>query len=241
MRITSYIEWNFSPKQRKSLLSNEEIDKYSSRYSKINTPRVLAIIQARTSSTRFPNKIFAQLDGAPILFHVINRVCLSSYISTAVVATTEEELEVPEGVNKYVYPGPVEDVLGRYFFCSLFYEPDYVVRITSDCPTLDPLLIDYVVYQAVMNRADYCSNVLDLTFPDGQDIEVMSMNLLKFLQNNVFSKDGREHVTWAFRKNPDWQDKFRVVSIMNKENLSNMKCSIDTQEDLQNVEKMNIV
>ena len=232
-----YTSWNVSLKERKPLTQSLSTEGY---YKPLYQPKVLAIIQARTSSTRFPNKIYAQLNGAPLLYHTINRVGLVSYISTAVVASTET-LDLPDGTPLYEYRGPVEDVLSRYYHCALQYKPDYIVRLTSDCPVLDPLLMDYIVLQAIINKADYCSNVLELSFPDGQDCEVMSMKLLKHLQEVVRHPKDREHVTLAFRNSIKMQSDFNTVSICNDKDLSDIKMSVDYPEDLSNLEQMELV
>lgn len=242
MKKEILVNWKLPLSDRTRLLTNTHISDLSDKYSKTCLPKVLGIIQARTTSSRLPNKIYRQINGAPLLYHVINKVSLSSYISEVIVATTEDDLDIPEGIKKYVYPGKTDDVLGRYFYCALFYEPDYIVRVTSDCPAIDPLLLEYMVYLAIINKSDYCSNVLyPLTFPDGQDIEVLSIKLLRFLHNNVFSEYNREHVTMAFRENNKWHNDFNTISIKNLTDYSKIKCSVDTEEDMKNLEKMEIV
>ena len=229
MLTTLFLDWKLDPKQRKPLYTGG-LDK---------DPNVLAAIQARKGSTRFPNKIYAQLNGAPLLFHTINKVSLVSHISTTLVVTPEP-LDLPEDTPIYIHHKE-DDVLGRYYCAALRYKPDYIVRITSDCPVLDPFLIEYVVYQAVHNKADYCSNVLyPLSFPDGQDIEVMSFDLLEFLNNTVKSKRGREHVTIDFREKKIWHQSFKTISIRNAKDLSDIKMSIDTPDDLARLETMNV-
>ena len=110
-----------------------------------------------------------------------------------------------------------------------------MVRITSDCPALDPFLVDYVILEAVTRKADYATNVLNVsayTFPDGQDIEVLSWPMLLHLNNTDKSPEGREHVTMKIRTNSVMQSNFNVVSIENDINYGNIKCSVDEPKDL---------
>lgn len=228
-----YTDWKLNPKERKPLYHGSLSGEYN----------VLAGIQAWRRSTRFPNKIFAQLSGAPLLWHTINKVKLASYISTTLVVTPENDLDLPDDVPVFVYEkAKNKDVLDLYYQAYRRYKPDYIVRVTSDCPVLDPMLVEYIVYQAVKNKADYCSNVLfPLSFPDGQDVEVMSGHLLEFMWNNVSSKGGREHVTLEFRTRPMWHQTFNTLSIRNIHDLSGVKISIDTPEDLKKLESMDMV
>ena len=205
----------------------------------------MAIIQARATSTRFPNKIYEEIDGAPILFHVLNKVSLSSYVSTAVVAAPTD-LEAPPNTQVFVAGPYVDemDVLTRFVRCMARYDPNYVVRITSDCPAIDPFLIDYVVMEAVLRKADYCSNVYDpqhYTFPDGQDVEVISSMMMQYLSNMVKSKYGREHVTIDIRNNPIYSMNFNVISIENDVNYGHIKCSVDRPEDITEIEKLQLI
>lgn len=141
--------------------------------------------------------------------------------------------DLPEGVKDFVYQGDEDDVLSRYSACEMANFCNYVVRLTSDCPLLDPNLIDFIIYSAIVNSADYCSNVLKLTFPDGVDTEVISPKLLRFLDGSVKSKYHREHVTSLIRDNLNLQDEFNCVSVENQEDLSKIKLSVDTKEDLE--------
>lgn len=231
---TVYTNWRLEPKDRKPLHLNAKMywDK---------EPRVCAIIQAHTKSVRFPNKIYAQLAGAPMLWHTINRVRLASFITSTVVVSPEE-LDLPDGVPLFLSKGiQAKDVLSEYHACATHYEPEYVVRITSDCPVIDPGLIEFVVQQAIIRKADYCSNVLSQSFPDGQDIEVLSFRLLNNLNNHVHSDSNREHVTLAIRRSLTMQKIYKCVSIINDVDYSDIKISVDKEEDLKRIEEMGLV
>ena len=232
--VTSIItNWKLNPKERKPLTIEDTGKK---------DHNVLCAIQAWTKSTRYPGKIYAQLAGAPLLFHTINRIGLVSNISTTVVASPED-LAVPDGIEVFIHRKAMDkDVLSLYYNAMVRYKPDYVVRITSDCPVLDPFLVEFILHQAIKYKADYCSNVMyPLSFPDGQDVEIISTNLLEFLNNTVKSKDGREHVTLEFRKRPLWHQSFNTIDIRNCTNYSHVKLSIDTPADLKRLEAMEMV
>ena len=220
------ISWDLG--NRKSLLPEWEKPKI----------KVLAFIQARETSSRLPQKIYKELDGAPILYHVISRAKESKLIDDAIILSPKKLSDLPENIKESICPNcdgnnECRDVLGEYYWCLIDNPCDYVVRLTADCPLLDPNLIDFVVYQAIITSADYCSNVLKLTFPDGVDTEVIKSDFLKFLYHTTKSPYNREHVTTAIRDNIGLQEEFNCTSVENLEDLSKIKISIDTEEDLQ--------
>lgn len=199
--------------------------------------KVKAFIQARKTSTRLPNKIYEPIAGVPILYHVIDRVAKASLVDDIVVCSPHPLEDIPEGVGEFVYHDEM-DVLGRYYHCLLNNPADYVVRITADCPLLDPHLIDFVIHHAIKASADYCSNVLTRTFPDGVDCEVMSKKMLYFLQATVNSAYAREHVTIAAIQNKKIRDQFNFIGVESVKNHSDLKYSVDTPDDLERVRRM---
>lgn len=174
------------------------------------------------------------LNGAPLLYHVIARAKEASLLDDVVVVSPAP-LELPDGVQGFVYDKDENDVLGRYAACLKAYPCDSVVRLTADCPLLDPHLIDAVV--ALGQEASYASNVVRLTFPDGMDAEIMSAKMLDFLDFAVKDRRHREHVTSIIRESKEWLDHFDVVSVENMTNYSDLKLSVDTEEDLERVRK----
>ena len=157
-----------------------------------------------------------------------------------IVLSPEPLPDLPTGTREFVASKVDEgDVLGRFAACIEANPCDYVVRLTSDCPLLDPHLIEYVVAVGVLNNADYCSNVLDASFPDGVDVELISAKVLTSLNESINSDHEREHVT-AFLRRPEWRShpSFNLVSIVNDEDLSKVKLSIDTEADLERVRKL---
>jgi len=197
--------------------------------------KVLAFIQARTGSKRFPNKIYADINGQTMISHVISRVKQSKLVNDVIVVSPTP-LHLPEGTKSFVYSGPEDDVLGRYIAALNEYPCDYVVRITADCPLIDPNLIDRIVYETF--GYDYGSNVLVLTFPDGVDTEVISAKTLRRLNDEVKEAHLREHVTLSLRENPFIQSELKLVSVESTKDYSYIKISVDHEEDLERVRKL---
>src|SRR3990167_11005302 len=227
------VSWNLSEKERKPLIQLEKRQEFLNWLSR---PKIVAIIQARLTSSRLPAKIYKDLGGAPVLYHVVNRVKLCPLISDVVVASPHK-LDLPEGVTEFVYYGDQSDVLSRYFHCAALMGADYIVRVTSDCPLWDPLLGEFVIYNSVVGNVDYGANVIKLTFPDGVDTEVIKRETLGFLHQSVKSLYNREHVTTALRDNMNLLESCETLSIENDVDYSKIKTSIDTEEDLQTVRK----
>lgn len=195
--------------------------------------KYLAIIQARTSSTRLPNKVIMNLAEKPVLSHVISRVKASALVSDIVVATTlsNEDIKIVKLVSNLdvkVYCGSENDVLDRFYQIAKIIQPDNIVRITSDCPVIDPKVIDLVISEYEKNNVDYASNALNPTFPDGLDVEVFSFRSLEkaYFEAKLYSE--REHVTPYINKN---KHIFKVINIANNIDLSDKRWTLDNKED----------
>ncbi|MFA5412021.1 MAG: glycosyltransferase family protein [Candidatus Micrarchaeia archaeon] len=196
---------------------------------------VTAIIQARVSSSRLPNKIFAQISGKPLVWHVVDRLKHSKRITRIAVATTtnpaDNVLEKWCRENKIeVFRGSEEDVLSRYFHAAKSMGAETIVRITSDDPFKDPEIIDKVVDLFVKNKLDFAYNNNPPSFPEGLDVEVFSMEALERAQAESRDPYEREHVTQYFYRHPE---KFRQMNLANKEDRSSLRWTIDTKEDLE--------
>ena len=162
--------------------------------------KYLAIIQARMNSTRLPGKVNFKINRIPILEHVINRVSRSKLIDEIVVATSLRKDNLPiinlcSNIGVLVYAGSEEDVLDRYYQVASILSAENIVRITADCPLHDPIVIDKIIQQHVESSADYTSNVMPATYPDGLDVEVLKINTLKVAWEKAKLKSDREHVT----------------------------------------------
>jgi len=193
----------------------------------------LAIIQARLGSTRLPNKVLLTLAGKTVLEHVVNRARASKFIDEVIIATTisKNDLEIVSFCSKNkirVFVGSEDDVLDRYYQTARLLQPDNVVRITSDCPMIDPEIIDQIGKKHLEEHADYSSNTLHETYPDGLDAEVISFQALKTAWEQAILPSDREHVTPFIKKQPE---SFKLLSIKNDNDLSYMRWTIDQPED----------
>jgi spore coat polysaccharide biosynthesis protein SpsF len=205
---------------------------------KMVEPKIIAIIQARTGSTRLPGKVMMDISGKPMLSRVVERTKRAQSLEDVVVATTIETSDEPIvklcEANEWPYfRGSEDDVLDRYYRAARVHRGDVVVRITSDCPLIDPTLIDEVV-QVFLDRQqdlDYVSNNLQLrSFPRGLDIEVIRFSCLKKAWEEDRNPAWREHVTQYVRHHPEL---FRLHRVVNDQDYSSMRWTVDTPEDLE--------
>ena len=162
--------------------------------------RTVIITQARTGSTRLPNKVLLKINNQEMLSIHINRLKQSRLANQVIVATTLNSADHPietlcKATNTACFRGSENDVLDRYYQCAKELAPEWVVRVTSDCPLIDPELIDAVILCAQTNNADYCSTGLLQHFPDGQDVEVFKFSSLEKAWTNARLSSEREHVT----------------------------------------------
>lgn len=195
--------------------------------------KIAAIIQARLGATRLPRKVLLDLEGKTVLERVIERVKSSKYVDEVIVATTDnrDNTEIPKLCKKNnipVYCGSEDDVLDRYYQTAKLFKADNIVRITADCPMMDPAIIDDVVKLHLDSEADYTSNILKETYPDGEDVEVFTFKALEKAWELAKLKSEREHVTPFIRKNPDI---FKLRNKENNENLSGKRWTLDEPRD----------
>ncbi|MGH7721283.1 MAG: cytidylyltransferase domain-containing protein [Candidatus Dormibacteria bacterium] len=197
----------------------------------------VAVIQARSGSTRFPNKVLADLQGRPMLAHVIERVSRAATVDRVVVATTvdpadDEVAALSAGCGANVSRGPVDDVLTRYLAAAHEHAADVVVRITADCPLTDPVLIDAVVHARAEGDGEYATNAEPPTYPDGYDVEALTSACLERLDREAQLWYEREHVTARARERPG---EFRTVRVTSDRDLSWMRLTVDVPEDLARI------
>jgi spore coat polysaccharide biosynthesis protein SpsF (cytidylyltransferase family) len=167
--------------------------------------KIVVITQARTGSTRLPNKVLMEINGKPLLSIHLERILKSKMIDELIVATTVEEkdetiVNICNKMQVQYYRGSVNNVLDRFYQAAIKEKPTHVVRLTSDCPLIDPILLDQVIDFAIKRDLDYCSNVLIEDFPDGQDIEVMKFSALEYAWKNADKDYEKEHVTPYIRE-----------------------------------------
>lgn len=211
--------------------------------------KVVIGIQARSTSTRLPNKVFARLGDRTVLEHVVasaKEACAylnryrnkSGFVTSFYVLCPQLDRIASECAGQFnIIQGPEHDVLTRYHHMVTATGADYIVRITADCPLLPSYLISKHVKIAVINQYDYLSNVHESvrTQVDGFDVEVISRRMLMHAMIHAVEDSDREHVTTYIRKNPPkWAKIGHVIGYLP---LQNIKLSIDTQEDLERVRK----
>ena len=198
--------------------------------------KVVAIIQARMGSTRLPRKAMLDIEGKPMLWHVVERIKRVQNIDEVVVATTTEDEDrfivdycAEENIN--CFRGSSEDVLDRYYKAALDYKADVVVRITSDCPLIDSGLVDRLVEAYLAEKEQYvgASTIINRTFPRGLDCELVNFRTLERLWKDVAEIKYREHVTLYMYKHPEG---FDIKSVELDKDFSDHRWTVDEQEDL---------
>lgn len=195
--------------------------------------RVIGIIQARIGSTRLPRKVLLPLAGKAVLEHVIARVGSSSQIDEVVVATTiaagdARIAALCDGLQVRVFRGSEDDVLDRFYRSARLLKAEHVVRITADCPLMDPDIIDLIVSRHLVSKADYTSNTLLPTYPDGEDVEVLTVDALERAWRDATLRSEREHVTPYLTSHPEI---FNLVNVKNAVDLSAKRWTLDREVD----------
>jgi spore coat polysaccharide biosynthesis protein SpsF len=173
--------------------------------------------------------------GKPLLQYQIERMEKAKLVDELVVATTEKDIEAPilelcKRLNVSTYRGSENDVLERYYHAAKDYDADIIVRMTSDCPLIDPNIIDLVIQYYLDNKYDYVSNTQIRTYPRGMDTEVFSMKLLDEAFFHANMEYEREHVTPYFYLNPE---KYSIGQVCNSEDNSHYRLTVDTPEDFR--------
>ena len=198
---------------------------------------VNAIIQARCGSTRFPNKVFALIDGKPLLWHVVNRLKYATKIDDIIVATTvsEKDDKIEEWCkenNVHCFRGSEENVLNRYYSASEAFPSDYVVRITADDPFKEPKVIDAVITKLIEEGYDHVTNNLPPSFPEGLDCEAFKKSALDRSEKEAETAFEREHVTQYIYHHPEI---FKIGNVSNGVNLSYLRWTVDKDVDFEMV------
>lgn len=199
----------------------------------IRAPEVVAVLQARMSSRRLPGKVLAPILGKPMLWWEIRRICQAKRLDRLVLATStepEDDAIVAAGLWPEVYRGSSADVLDRVWCAAR--GAGHVVRLTGDCPLIDPQIIDRVIDLHLATGADYTSNTLTRTFADGLDVEVMTWAALDAAHAEATDLYEREHVTPFIYRRPE---RFTLRCFMNGKDESALRWTVDTAEDLEGV------
>ncbi|MCS6808539.1 MAG: glycosyltransferase family protein [Bacteroidota bacterium] len=195
--------------------------------------RIIAIVQARMSSTRLPGKVLKPLGSKPAIAQVIHQLSGANNIHKIVVATSVDASDDPvvmwaRRAHVEYTRGSLYDVLDRYYHAALHYKPDAIVRITADCPLLDAEVVDAVIERFLQGDCDYAANINPPTYPDGLDTEVMTFAALERTWKEATHPVEREHVTLYIRNHPKL---FRIANVQHTEDLSKLRWTLDTPED----------
>jgi glutamate-1-semialdehyde 2,1-aminomutase len=199
--------------------------------------RSVAIVQARMGSQRFPGKVMALIDGVPLIDILLQRLEQARELDAIVVATTKSAAD--DVLTKHliargqlVFRGHERDVLARYYEAAVAHESDVVVRITGDCPLVDPMLVDQVAVSFRHHNVDYASNVIEPTYPDGLDVEVFSFAALETAHRQASEPFDREHVTPYIRRSGS------TVSVVNDFDASSGRWTVDELGDADSVREV---
>jgi spore coat polysaccharide biosynthesis protein SpsF len=204
--------------------------------------RTVAIIQARLGSTRLPWKALLDIVGQTMLARTVIRTRGARTLNAVAVATTTcpEDVRIIDEAGSLSVPcfrGSEDDVLDRYVQAARQLRADVVVRVTSDCPLVDPEIIDLVIsaFSAAHPAVDYASNTLQRTYPRGLDVEVFTRAALEYAGKFATEQPEREHVTLHLYRHPD---KFRLLPIAGEHDYSHYRWTVDTLEDLEFVREV---
>ena len=194
----------------------------------------LAILQARMSSKRLPGKVLKEINGKPMIYWQIERILKSREISKLVVATSEHTTDdvlsdYLESINCDFVRGSLDDVLDRFIKVENIYYPDSIIRLTGDCPLVMPKLIDFLLKKFYEVNVEYLSNTIELTYPDGLDIEIIRAGTFSKLMTMNLTSAEQEHVTLGIIHRID---NFSTYNVSNEIDLSSYRWTVDNEEDL---------
>lgn len=200
--------------------------------------KVLGILQARLSSSRLPGKVMRPLLGVPMIERQVERLRRARSLDGLLLATStdpsDDALERWAGGSALpVHRGALNDVLDRFATAARPWQPAHVVRLTADCPLADPAVIDRVVTAHLDAGADYTSNTLQPTFPDGLDVEVMTLAALNAAAREATAPYQREHVTQFIIRQPE---RFHLYNVRNERDLSALRWTVDEPADFELIE-----
>lgn len=196
--------------------------------------KVVAIVQARMGSTRFPNKVMKPIGGVPMIELLLARLANSKSVDQIVLATSTDERNTPlvEHVKKLGYNcvrGSECDVLDRYLVAAREAQADVVVRITGDCPLIDPVLVDQVIAKFKAQGVDYFGNTAPSSYPDGLDTEVFTVEALERAGRESLDPFDHEHVT-PYLRTPGL---YKTGVMQNSEDLSGLRWTVDEPADFE--------
>lgn len=201
---------------------------------------IVAVLQARATSSRLPGKVLKPILGTPMLAHQIARIRRSKRIGTLVLATSADGSDDPvaalaASLGIECFRGSLEDVLDRFYRAAVSHRPEHVVRLTGDCPLADPDVIDRAVALHLESGADYTSNCLEATWPDGLDVEVCRFAALEQAWKEAALPSQREHVMPFINRQPQ---RFRIVHLKDAVDRSAMRWTVDEPDDFEFIRRV---
>ena len=204
--------------------------------------KTVIIVQARMTSTRLPGKVLKKILGKPLLEYQVERLWRVKHAGEIIIATTTNDTDRPivDLCNRLSVPcfrGPEQDVLARYYGAAREHRAEAVVRITSDCPLIDPQVVDKVIQFYFDHRLeyDYVSNTLERTYPRGMDTEVFPVKVLNEAFAEATAQPDREHVTPYIYRHPR---RYRLANVAYSEDLSHHRWTVDTSEDFELIKRI---
>jgi spore coat polysaccharide biosynthesis protein SpsF len=205
--------------------------------------KTILITQARTGSTRLPGKVLKEIGGKSLLQIHLDRLKNCKNVSLIIVATTinEEDNVIFEKAIEWGFSasrGSESDVLDRFYQAVKDKNPEWIVRVTSDCPLIDPVLVDEVITFVQENDKDYGANILVENFPDGQDIEIFKFSALEKAWKEAVLESEREHVTPYIRNNSDYKggSLFSAINYPCESDFSKIRMTVDESRDFDLIE-----
>jgi spore coat polysaccharide biosynthesis protein SpsF len=202
---------------------------------------ITAILQARMTSSRLPGKVMRPILGMPMIGRQIERLNRCDSLDRIVVATSKHPSDdglaaYVESLGARVFRGSLDDVLGRFQGAALAYGPTtHVVRLTGDCPLADPVVIDACVRRHIETGADYTSNTIERSYPDGLDVEVMAGDALTLMNREARDPYEREHVTPFLYRHPE---RFTIAQLVQAAPLGEHRWTVDTPDDFEFVSRV---
>ena len=211
------------------------------------TPNIVCIIQARMGSSRLPGKVMKEICGRPMLGWVTQRAAQSRRVISTVAATTVssgddpiEEFCKKSGIA--CFRGNEFDVLDRYYQTAKIFQAEIVVRLTADCPLIDPILVDETIEKLIVTGSDFDANRLpppyQRTYPIGLDVEAVTFNALEITWKQAEKPYEREHVM-PFLYDP--QNHFKTIVLDAKQNYGSQRWTVDTKEDLEFIRRVTAI
>lgn len=205
--------------------------------------KTIVVTQARSNSTRLPNKVLMKIEDKTLLQIHVDRIKQANKVNEVIIATTINEVdnviaELGNDLKVEVYRGSENDVLDRFYQAVKDKKADFIIRLTSDCPLIDPKLLDEMIETAQEKKLDYYSNVLQERYPDGQDVEVFTFSALEKAWMEAILKSDREHVTPYIRTNSSYNGGklFQSENHNLKEDYNNVRLTVDEVKDFEVME-----